>query len=129
MQAWKKRILLSLGGRGTYYRINEGESPHVVSTLLESMENGKEKRKEEKKPQEQQQQQQQQQQDQQQQQQDQQQEEEKQTETQTAMEMEQKNDVNILEANEDDESKEVFLLSESSASSFENSSDMEEYIE
>ena len=122
MQAWKKRILLSLGGRGTYYRINEGESPHVVSTLLESMENGKEKRKEEKKPQEQQQQQQQQQQ-------DQQQEEEKQTETQTAMEMEQKNDVNILEANEDNESKEEFLLSESSASSFENSSDMEEYIE
>ena len=45
------------------------------------------------------------------------------------MEMEQKNDVNILEANEDEESEKEFLLSESSASSFENLSDMEEYIE
>ena len=118
MQAWKKRILVSLGGRGTYFRINEGDSPRAVSTLLESVESGKEKRKEEKNPQQEQEQEQEQQQ---------QQEQEKQTGTE--MEMEQKKDVNILEANEDDENKEEYLLSESSASSFENSSDMEEYIE
>ena len=45
------------------------------------------------------------------------------------MKIKENNDANILEANEENEAKEEYLLSESSASSVRNSSDMEEYIE
>lgn len=94
--------MVSLGGRGQYYLVDEGSSPRPVSTLLKSWENGEKKEE---------------------------QEQEKEEIQQEPMQLEQISDTTTEKATGESSINEERLLGESSASSLKTSLDKEERTE
>ena len=100
--------MVSLGGRGQYYLVDEGSSPRPVSTLLKSWENGEKKEEQE---------------------QEQEQEQEKEEIQQEPMQLEQMSDTTTEKATGESSINEERLLGESSASALKTSLDKEERTE